>query len=99
MSEANFAGRMSMYFVYVLRNKDDGSWYIGYTEDINRRIREHNEGRGGTTTRKKKSWELMYFEGYRNKKDALGREKFLKGGSGRTYLKKQMRFFLESLLI
>ncbi len=84
-----------MYFVYVLRSVEDGSWYIGFTTDINQRIRQHNEGRGGRTTRMKKSWELIYLEGYRNKRDALGREKFLKGGSGRTYLKKQMRFFLE----
>jgi predicted GIY-YIG superfamily endonuclease len=43
----------------------------------------------------KKDWHLVYYESYLNKADALGREKFLKGGSGRTYLKKQLKHYLE----
>jgi predicted GIY-YIG superfamily endonuclease len=83
-----------MYFVYVLQNINDGSFYIGYTENLSRRMNEHFEGKGGRTTRIKKGWKLIYFEGYRNKSDALGREKFLKGGSGRKYLKKQLKNYL-----
>ncbi|QSH39333.1 GIY-YIG nuclease family protein [Candidatus Kaiserbacteria bacterium] len=66
-------------------------WYIGYTKDLRRRIAEHVEKRGGKTTQNKKgSWELIYYEAYKNKQDAIGREKFLKGGSGRVYLRKQL---------
>jgi len=83
-----------MFFVYVLENQNDKSFYIGYTTDLKRRISEHKEGKGGRTTKLKKNWELIYFEGYLNQKDALGREKFLKGGSGRKYLYKQMANYL-----
>lgn len=82
-----------MYYVYVLENQNDKSLYIGYTTDLKRRIIEHKEGRGGRTTKLKKNWKLIYFEGYLNKQDALGREKFLKGGSGRKYLYKQMAHY------
>ena len=83
-----------MYYVYLLENKLDKSWYIGYTTDLKRRLAEHQSGNGGKTTGKKIGWNLIYFECYLNQKDALGREKFLKGGSGRTYLKKQLRHYL-----
>jgi putative endonuclease len=80
-----------MYFVYVLENKQDASLYIGSTSNLKRRLLEHFSGRGGRTTKIKKSWKLIYFEGYVLRQDALGREKFLKGGSGRKYLKKQLK--------
>ena len=85
-----------LYYVYLLENQIDKSWYIGMTTDLKRRIKEHREGRGGRTTRLKKGWKVIYFEGYFNKKDAEGREKFLKGGSGYRYLKKQLKNYLNS---
>ncbi|MDD3687262.1 MAG: GIY-YIG nuclease family protein [Bacteroidales bacterium] len=82
-----------MYFVYLLENKNDKSWYIGYTNNLKRRITDHQSGNGCRTTSIKTNWKLIYFETYLNKLDALGREKFLKGGSGRKYLKKQLRHY------
>jgi len=84
-----------MYYVYVLENQNDKSLYIGYTTDLKRRISEHKDGKGSRTTKLKKNWKLIYFEGYLNQKDALGREKFLKSGSGRKYLYKQMMHYLK----
>jgi putative endonuclease len=84
-----------MYHVYVLENQIDKSLYIGYTADINKRVKDHQEGRGGRTTKLKIGWTLIYYETYLNKKDVLGREKFLKGGSGRKYLMKQLKFYFE----
>jgi putative endonuclease len=83
-----------LYFVYVLENNFDRGWYIGFTTDLKQRIDDHNSGKGGKTTKTKQNWKLIYFEGYQNKKDALGREKFLKSGSGRKYLKKQLLNYL-----
>ena len=80
-----------MHYVYLLENKNDKSWYIGSTSNIKQRIKDHQSGSGSRTTRLKKDWELIYLEGYLNKLDALGREKFLKSGSGRNYLKKQLQ--------
>ncbi|OGH69642.1 MAG: hypothetical protein A2754_04295 [Candidatus Magasanikbacteria bacterium RIFCSPHIGHO2_01_FULL_47_8] len=85
-----------MYFVYLLENRDDHSWYIGFTSNLKRRIVEHNNGTGCITTARKPNWKLIYFECYTNKQDALGREKFLKGGSGRKYLYKQLKHYLEN---
>lgn len=86
-----------MHIVYVLENEQDGSWYIGQTDDLKRRLTQHNSGQGGQTTRSKQGyWKLIYAEAYYNKQDALRREKFLKGGSGRTYLKKQLAHYLSN---
>lgn len=82
-----------MYYVYVLENQSDKSLYIGFTSNLKQRLLDHNNGRGSRTTKLKKSWRLIYFEAYINKSDALGREKFLKGGSGRKYLKKQLKHY------
>lgn len=85
---------MKFYYVYLLECQTDKSWYIGYTEDLKTRIEDHQKGRGCRTTSMKKNWKLIYYESYLSKPDALGREKFLKGGSGRTYLKKQLVRYL-----
>jgi len=83
-----------MYIVYVLENSLDRSWYIGQTDDLKRRLIQHNTKSGGRTTRMKLGkWKLIYAEAYCDKRDALGREKFLKGGSGRKYLKKQLTHY------
>ena len=84
---------MSYYFVYVLESKQDQSWYIGFSTNIKDRLQAHNSGKN-LSTRSKRPWKIIYFEGYLDKRDALGREKFLKSGSGHTYLKKQMKNFL-----
>ena len=80
-----------MFYLYLLENKSDKSWYIGSTSNLKRRIKDHQSGSGSRTTRLKRDWRLIYFEGYLNKLDALGREKFLKSGSGRNYLKRQLQ--------
>lgn len=91
-----YATMCVVYYVYVLENDDDETWYIGYTEDIDRRIKEHNTSSGGRTTRiKDGDWEVIYYEAYPNKQDAIGREEFLKSGSGRRFLKKQLSNYLE----
>lgn len=82
-----------MYYVYVLENQDDKSLYIGFTANLKQRLFYHDNGKGGRTTKSKKNWKLIYFEAYIHKSDALGREKFLKGGSGRKYHKKQLRHY------
>ena len=79
-----------VYYIYILESEREGILYIGFTDDLKRRYAEHLSGRGGRTTRMRKDWKLIYFEGYPNKPDALGREKFLKSGSGRKYINKQL---------
>ncbi len=83
-----------MYYVYLLECADDQSWYIGYTQDLKKRLQDHQNGHGCRTTSIKNNWHLIYYESYLDKFDALGREKFLKGGSGRKYLRKQLVNYL-----
>jgi len=86
---------MKFYYVYVLQSLKDLSLYIGFTENLKARLQEHNSGKN-VSTKYKIPFELIYFEGYRNKMDTLGREKFLKSGSGRRYIDKQLKNFLSS---
>lgn len=84
-----------MHTVYVLENQKDKSWYIGQTDNLKRRLEQHNSGNGGRTTKIKIGpWKLMYAEAYCDKRDAVGRERFLKGGSGGKYLQKQLAHYL-----
>ncbi len=82
-----------MYYVYILHSLKDNGFYTGYTEDVQRRLKEHNSGQENST-RNRTPFILIYFEAYKNKKDALGREKFLKSGSGKRYLRNQLKNYL-----
>ena len=85
-----------MHWVYVLECSDDKSWYIGETENLKRRLNEHQSGKGSQTTGLKKNWHPIYCEGYVDKRDARGRERFLKSGTGRKFLKKQLAHYLQT---
>ena len=71
-----------MFYVYVLRSETDSGLYIGYSSDLRRRIVQHKRG-AALATSYRGPWKLIYYEAYLNQADALGREKFLKSGSGR----------------
>jgi len=72
------------YIVYILRSTKDSSFYIGYTKDLERRLKEHNENRTRFTA-KGSPWELFYYEEYSQKGDAIRREKFLKKQKNRSF--------------
>ncbi len=82
-----------MYYVYILQSKKDSSFYIGFTPDLRSRLAKHNK-KQVTSTKDKVPWTLIYYEAYLNRKDATGREKFLKSGSGWRYFKKQLAHYL-----
>jgi putative endonuclease len=81
-----------MFYVYVLYSERDAGLYIGYTCDLRRRIDEHRRGESFSTSYRL-PFVLIYYEAYVCQADALGRERFLKSGSGRRYLKKQLTHF------
>ncbi len=82
------------YYVYLLESLSDKSWYIGYTSNLAERFSSHNKG-NNVSTKNKRPWKLTYYESYRNRTDAKKRELFLKSGSGRKFLKKQLvNYFL-----
>ena len=76
-----------MFYVYIIESELDSSYYIGYTSDLQRRIEGHNRGQT-RWTRMRRPWKLVYCEEYKEKKDALKREKFLKRQKNREFYRK-----------
>ena len=64
-----------MYYLYLLVS-ERGERYIGFTEDLRRRVEEHN--RSGSKYTKGRKWKLVYYEAYASREDAVRREKRLK---------------------
>ncbi|MDD4352046.1 MAG: GIY-YIG nuclease family protein [Candidatus Gracilibacteria bacterium] len=87
---------MGFYYVYVLQSKKDNKFYIGFTTNLDRRIKEHDEGKN-ISTAKRLPVELIFYEAYLSKGDALRREKYFKTAKGKTTLKQMIREFLEKI--
>ncbi|OGH37748.1 MAG: hypothetical protein A3B44_00580 [Candidatus Levybacteria bacterium RIFCSPLOWO2_01_FULL_38_21] len=75
-----------MWYVYVLKSLKNGRHYTGSTNNLNRRIAEHNNGQTKYTSQAG-PFELIYKETYNTKLGASRRERFLKSGKGRELLK------------
>ena len=67
-----------MHYCYILSNKNRTVLYIGYTNDLNRRISEHQKGKGAVFAKKYNVSYLVYYEKFENIKKAKSREKQLK---------------------
>ena len=81
-----------MFFVYLLQHSITLELYIGYTNDIKRRIKEHNRKGNKFTDRKEGEWLLIYCEIYKSQADATKRESRLKShGSGKYELYKRLQ--------
>ena len=80
------------YYVYVLKSKIDKMLYTGYTANLKQRFELHNEGKV-PSTKNRRPLELIYFEGCLNQQDATRREKYLKSGNGKIYLKNRLNIF------
>ena len=80
------------YYVYVLLSEKDGNFYTGYTNDIKRRLDEHNSGKV-YSTKLRLPVKLVYYEGCLNQQDATKREKYLKSGNGKIYLRNRLSNF------
>lgn len=76
------------YFVYVLKSEKDRKNYTGITNDLMRRLDQHNRGSMATpSTKNRGPFVLIYSEECHDRKSARTREKYLKSGSGREFLK------------
>lgn len=78
-----------MFYTYVLKSSKDGNLYIGWTNDVDHRLGEHNEGLVNAT-KYRLPLELVYYEACLSKEAAISREKQLKTGFGRAYLKRRL---------
>jgi putative endonuclease len=77
------------YYTYVLKSHIDNKLYIGWTNDLRNRIKEHNEG-DNISTKFRRPLTLIYYEACLSKEKAIKREKQLKTGFGRAYLKRRI---------
>lgn len=70
-----------MYYVYVLKSLKDSKLYIGYTNDLKKRLSEHNTKKS-KSTKHRAPFKLVYYEAYISEEDAKDREYKLKRFSG-----------------
>lgn len=69
--------KVSMNYTYILKCSD-GSFYTGWTNDLEKRIKVHNEGSGGKYTRSRLPVKLVYYETFDTKQEAMSREWHIK---------------------
>jgi len=82
-----------MHYTYVLKSKKDGRLYTGSTGNLRKRIEEHNSG-CIKSTKNRGPFVLIYYETCINLQDARAREKYLKSGMGKRYLRNRLKRFL-----
>jgi len=86
-----------MFYVYVLHEPNKDRRYIGYTHDLRRRLKEHNDQRNTGYTQRGE-WHLVYYEAFIAEEDARSREKRLKkDGRARYQLMKRIRKSIEKV--
>ena len=78
-----------MFHVYVLQSNSSGKRYTGQTDDLDRRVAEHNDRLtrpGKYTSKDAGPWVLLHCENYATRPEAIRRERWLKSGNGRAWL-------------
>ena len=85
-----------MEYTYVLLSEKDNRFYTGCTNDVEKRLRDHNKGRVPSTAYRV-PLKLIYYEACLDRSDAIRRERFLKTGKGKQFLKKRLAGFLSTV--
>lgn len=86
---------MNFYYVYILESCKDNQWYTGYTSNLRKRISEHQSGYT-YSTRSRRPWKLIYYEASLSETDAIAREKYLKSGMGKRYIRNRLKEYLDN---
>lgn len=82
-----------MFYTYLLQSEKDHKLYAGYTSDLRKRFKEHNSSKN-FSTKHRVPFRLIYYEACLSEEDARAREKFLKSGPGKKYLKNRLKRFM-----
>lgn len=82
-----------MFYTYIILSKKDKRWYTGATNDLRKRFKLHNDDEI-SATKGRSPFELIYYEACINKHDAFARERYLKSGPGKRYIKNRLKRFL-----
>ncbi|MFA4818233.1 MAG: GIY-YIG nuclease family protein [Patescibacteria group bacterium] len=78
-----------MFYVYILKSLQDGELYTGFTNNLRKRFVKHQTGKV-FSTQNSRPFRLIYYEACLAKEDAQNRERFLKTGWGRNFIKKRL---------
>ncbi|PID52126.1 MAG: hypothetical protein CR972_03820 [Candidatus Moraniibacteriota bacterium] len=84
-----------MWYVYVLESQKNGNLYKGFCKDLKKRVLQHNAGET-YSTKSGVPWNLIYYEAFIDKDDAIVREKYLKTGWGRRSLQKMLHNYFKN---
>jgi len=82
-----------MFYTYLLLSQKDGQFYTGSTQDLQKRFKAHSTGQM-ISTKNRGPFKLIYYEACLNEQDARVRERYLKTGMGKRYLKNCLKRFL-----
>ena len=82
-----------MEYVYILQSNKDRNFYTGLTNDLRKRLQEHNSGKVFSTAHRK-PLKVVYYEACVNREDAKMREKYLKTTWGKRYIKSRLQNYL-----
>ncbi len=82
-----------MWYTYILQSHKDKKRYTGCTVNLRKRFMEHNAGLS-LSTKGRGPFELIYYEACLSKDDAFVRERYLKSGMGKRYLRNRLKRFL-----
>ena len=83
-----------MFYVYILENRTK-KLYVGYSEDLRKRLKEHNSG-AVFSTKPYRPWKIIYYEACLHQEDARRRERYLKTTQGQRLLKRRLKEYLYS---
>jgi len=83
----------NMFYTYIIKSEKDSKYYTGSTNDLRKRFNEHNAGKV-TSTKNRGPFLLIYYEACLNEQDARSREKYLKSGMGKRYIRNRLKRFL-----
>jgi putative endonuclease len=92
-SVAPVRDKIVMFYTYILKSSKNGRMYIGYTNNLRKRLIQHNEGKSNYTKRDR-PYLLVYYEACLDEDDARSRELYLKSGMGKRYIKNRIKRFL-----
>ena len=81
----------SEYYVYLLESETDKIWYVGFSANVEPRLKEHNRGKS-KFTKGHMPWKLLYKEKVGNLDEARKKEKYYKSSAGKRRLKKILGF-------
>ena len=85
--------REIFWYTYLLKSLKSKHLYTGCTQDLRKRFKEHNDNLV-LSTKGRGPFILIYYEACLSQKDAFAREKYLKSGMGKRYLKNRLKRFL-----